>query len=70
MKTFNLYKHVNCTDVAFMPIKRPFYVPEKKVYKVKVRWFNVVNPKNVFDLGVVDHIEVKLEDTKNWRLYP
>lgn len=73
MKPFQLYKHKNCTDVALMPVKSPRYSTTRKVYKLKVRWFNIVNPKNVFDMNVgdngTDNVEIREEDLKNWRPY-
>jgi hypothetical protein len=50
-----------------MPVKRPLFIPEKKVYKVKVRWFNVVNPQNMFDMNVIETISIKNKDMQKWR---
>ena len=68
MKTNFIYKHDNNTDVA-MWVLNSLYIPEKDVYKIKCRWLNIVNPKNVFDLGVIDKVEVKRADVKNWKVY-
>ncbi len=68
MKPFNLYKHTNNTDVALCPVKI-FFVPEKGTYKIKCKWFNIVNPNNAQDIGVEDRIEIKAEDMPNWKLY-
>lgn len=73
MKPFQLYKHQYCTDTAIMPVKPLRYSPDRKVYKARVRWFNIVNPKNVFDMHVppngTENIEIKEEDLKKWRPY-
>lgn len=69
MRAGNLYKHENNTDVALYPVRSPFYVPEKKIYKVKCRWFNIVNPLNVYDMGIVDNVVIKAEDIRKWKFY-
>lgn len=69
MRQGYLYKHENCTDTALMPVKRPFFVPEKQIYKVRCRWFNIVNPNNVYDMGVVDNVVIKAEDIRRWKFY-
>lgn len=68
MRIFNLYKHENCTDVAILPIKI-FYVFEKSGYKVKVRWFNIVNPDNIYDINFSETIFIKANDLKRWHLH-
>lgn len=62
----NLYKHENCTDVAIKIIKRPLFIPEKKGYRVKVSWINVVNPNNTFSIDLIETIFIKSEDYKKW----
>lgn len=70
MRQGSLYKHEACTDVALMPVKRPFFVPEKKIYKVRCRWYNIVNPDNVFECGEgIDNVVIKEEDIRRWRFY-
>jgi hypothetical protein len=66
MRKHFLYKHDNNTDVALMPLD---IAESGDVYKIKCRWFNIVNPKNVFDLGVVDSVEIKSQDLKKWKIY-
>jgi len=67
MRPFQLYKHENCTDVAMMFVKYPVFIPEKNGYKFKVRWFNIVNPRNVFDMNEPDTIFIKKEDLPKWK---
>lgn len=69
MRIMNLYKHKNNTDVAIMPIKVPFFVKEKNGYKIRVKWFNIVNPKKIFDLFITETIFVKKSDISNWKYY-
>lgn len=72
MRPFQLYKHIRNTDVAMMPVKMHFIAP-KNGYKIRCRWFNIVNPNNVFDMHVgdrgTDDVFVKKEDMNNWRPY-
>ncbi len=63
------YRHRNNTDVA-MQVVKSYWIPEKDGYKVKVYWWNIVNPSNQFKLFVHTNYEfVKREDVKNWDLY-
>lgn len=48
-----------------MPIKI-YFIPENQVYKLKIKWFNIVNKDNIFDLGCNEKVEIKQEDMKNW----
>jgi len=50
-----LYKHIYGRDVALMPVHM-ILIPGKNVYQIKCRWFNIVNPKNVFDMGCPDKV--------------
>lgn len=68
MRIGQLYKHVNNTDVALMPIKHPFKVPGKDRYKIKISWYNVVNPVNIFPCGVTETVTIRSEDIQNWKL--
>jgi ubiquitin C-terminal hydrolase len=64
MRIFELYKHVNCRDVAIMP-KKIYKLPHKLI--IKIKWFNVVNPANKFDLHCDETIEIKTEDISKWK---
>lgn len=57
MKIYGLYKHRRCTDVAIL-VLHSFYVRQHESYKLKVRWQNVVNPSNIFDMGVAERLEI------------
>lgn len=60
-----LLKHKNCKDVA-IAILRDHVL--NGVHHVKVRWFNVVNPGNIFDMGLpVEHLMIKDENMKDWK---
>ena len=59
-----LRKHVNNHDVALEVIKS-FYVKEKKVWKVKVRWWNIGVSHPPWSMGIVETITV---DNSAWRM--
>lgn len=52
-----LYKHRNNTDVAFQIVKS-FYVPEKRLYKFTVRWWNIVKSHPPYDMGCQEKLEI------------
>lgn len=60
-----LYKHINCTDTA-IEVLRLTKIKDKLV--LKVSWYNVVNPKSKFKLGVTETIKIPTKDWKNWKL--
>ena len=68
MKTLSLYKHKHGKDVAMMPVEM-FTVVHRGVVMIKCHWFNIVNAKNVFNMGKVDSIEIKLENLGDWYAY-
>ena len=64
-----LFKHVNNTDVAFEIIKS-FFVPEKSLYKLKVRWYNIGICHAPFDMGITQRIEIRQQDWReSWKPY-
>jgi hypothetical protein len=65
MTKYNLYKHINNTDVAFSPIK-VFYVKEKSLYKIKCSWFSIRN--KIRYLGK-DKIEIPQLKRPEWKWY-
>lgn len=68
MKTMTTYKHDLNTDVAMFVIASKPVTNEQTRYRV--RWMNIVNPKNVFSCtDKYDYVDVKHEDEKNWREY-
>ena len=68
IKPFQLYKHKNCTDVAMMPIKM-YRIYSKNIVKIKCYWFNITNPDYVFNMGMTDKIEIKMQDLDKWLPY-
>ncbi len=64
-----VYKHANNTEVAAKVVKS-FWIPEKKGWKVKILWLNIVNPKNVY---LIDHNPeshfISRESAKMWKVY-
>lgn len=69
MNLFELYQHVNNTDVAIMPVDHFYFNIGGMVFtKYRIRWYNVVNPHNVFAMSMHTHHVVMNEDQeKNWR---
>lgn len=66
MQPYKLYKHENCTDAAILPIKFPLFIPEKKGYKIRVQWWNVVNKP--FFMDAVETVFINSEDYRKWKL--
>lgn len=65
-----LYKHKHNTDVA-IEILKSFYVPEKDLYKFKVRWWRVGSTKYPdFCMNITQKIEIPRETwRKDWSKY-
>ncbi len=63
-----LFKHKNNTDVAIEILKQ-FFVKEKKVYKLKVRWWNIGECHAPWCMHIDQRITVSLDDWKNWEHY-
>lgn len=61
-------KHINNTDVAMMVLDKK-YQPSNDTYRIRCRWLNIVNPRNVFDLGIIDNVVIKRDDMSNWEPY-
>lgn len=72
MKAMSLYKHKNNTDVAILVLKAfHFQNPyeNKGYYKIKVRWFNIVNRANMFDMDSQEILTIEQDTFKNdWEL--
>lgn len=66
MRKGELYKHINGRDCAIMPLDIRYST--RGVYKVRVRWFNIVNKENIFDMNCIDKIEIKKEHIHNWKI--
>ncbi len=67
MTPFNLYKHINNTDVAIMPMEISFDATTDS-YDIKVRWINIVLKRNL-DMDIIQTIKIKKADMENWKLY-
>lgn len=61
----NIYKHKNNTDVAIR-ILSLFYIPEKRVYNVKISWINI-GPHQWFDMNLHQRINIKADDIPDWQ---
>lgn len=60
-----LSKHKLNRDVA-MRIVLAKGITSAKEIKLKVLWFNIVNPKNIFPLHPFDDVTIKISDLGNW----
>jgi len=64
-----LYKHQANTTVALEVLKK-FYVKEKKLYKLKVRWWNIGKCHEPWCMGIVENIEIPRDKWfGEWQLY-
>jgi len=63
-----MYKHAYGRDVA-MRVLSLYKVPEKCVVKLKIAWYNVSNPDNVFSMGLTDRITIPYDKLQDWKLY-
>ena len=63
-----LYKNKNNQDVAIYILKK-CYIPEKEMYKLKVKWYNIVNPSNPFYTGIQEKLLIEKDVfDKDWEL--
>lgn len=63
-----LYKHINGTDIAFQVLKK-FYVKEKKLWKLKVLWWNIGRSHEPFCINVEQNIKLPRGYQKDWEPY-
>lgn len=61
-----LRKHVNNTTVA-IEVLRSFYVKEKRVWKLKVRWWNIGRCHPPYPLNIEQRIIVTADELNNWK---
>lgn len=61
-----IYKHVNNTDVALKILR---VVKLDKGLKVKGSWINIVNPNNIYSIGLTEEFLIEKEQIKNWKRY-
>lgn len=63
-----LLKHIRNTDVAILVLKK-YFIPQKDYYKVKVKWMNIVNPNNIFYIGVQETLIINRKKfLKEWEI--
>lgn len=63
MNINELYKHINNTDVSFMPYQ---IKEEEDALLITGGWFNVVNKDRAYLMGV-DEIRVLKKDLSKWK---
>lgn len=50
-------------------VLKSFYIPEKREYKIKVRWWKCSNDiKKCYCMNLVQRIRVKQDDLVNWKV--
>lgn len=62
-----LKKHKYNNDVA-VSFLHTLYIPNKQGSKIKVLWFNIVNPNNIYAIER-ETIFIKDQDLPNWLPY-
>jgi len=71
MRTHELYKHINCLDVAIKPIK--IWDVHKDYIKVKLWWYNVhgnrLGIKEPWSMNYQETVKIQKKDLSNWKLY-
>lgn len=63
-----LKKHRNNQDVAIEILKR-FFVPEKQVWKLKVRWYRIYRNRPPMCMNIDQRITVARKDWAQWEIY-
>lgn len=63
-----LRKHVNNTDVA-IEIVKIFYVREKRLFKLTVRWWNIRRCHAPYPLNIAQKLEIDVLKWKDWEPY-
>lgn len=66
MKKLQLYKHSNNTDVAILVLRSRKWANGTEL---KVQWWNIVNPNNIFYTGEQEVIVIPEEQLSNWKPY-
>lgn len=65
-KPGNLYRHKSMRDVCF-EVHKCFYVKEKKLYKLKIGWWNTGHCHDSWPMGIAQNIEIKEENLVNYQ---
>lgn len=60
-----LLKHPKSNDIA-MEVLKKFYVKEKDVWKIRVRWWNI-GPHEPFCMWIEEKIQLPTEKFMEWR---
>lgn len=64
-----LRKHVNNQDIAIEVLKS-FYVKEKDLWKLKVRWWNIGVCHPPWCMGITEKLSISNKELKtNWKAY-
>lgn len=65
-KPYGMYRHELMRDVGFEVVKS-FYVKEKKLYKLKVSWWNIGNCHDGWPMQITQSIEILEDDLPRYK---
>lgn len=63
-----LWKHEQMRDVAFA-VTNCCYVPEKKLWKLTVEWFNIGKCHEPWLMGITQKIEIPADKCSEWKRF-
>lgn len=63
-----LYKHINGNDIAF-EITKKYYIKEKRIWKLKVSWWNIGRSHPPFSIGAQDKLQLTRKQLNEWVPY-
>lgn len=61
-----LWKHVEMRDVA-MDVVKAYYVKEKRIWKLRVLWWNIGACHKPWPMGVEQRLEIPEERRREWQ---
>lgn len=61
----HIWRHYLTTDVGFV-VEKAFYVPEKRVWKLKVSWVNLGVCHDPQPMNITQRIEIHAEKVTEW----
>jgi hypothetical protein len=63
-----LKKHIKNNDVA-IEILKSFYVKEKDLWKLRIRWWNIGVCHEPWNMNIIENIQIPGPEMKNWKRY-
>lgn len=61
----NIWRHYLTTDVGFV-VEKAFWVPEKKVWKLKVSWVNLGICHDPMPMNITQRIDIPEDKVREW----